>query len=86
MGEWPENKTLDRINNNGPYCKENCRWATRKEQRANQRPAKNTKYLIFEGKRKTLKEWSKEKGINYVTLHARIYRYGYSTKRALKNE
>lgn len=39
MGEKPEGLTLDRIDVNGNYEKSNCRWATRKEQRANQRPA-----------------------------------------------
>jgi len=36
VGERPENKTLDRMNNSKGYYKENCRWATPKEQRANQ--------------------------------------------------
>lgn len=38
MGERPEGKTLDRYpNNDGNYELGNCRWATRKEQRQNQR-------------------------------------------------
>lgn len=37
MGERPNGLTLDRVDNNGNYCKMNCRWATWAEQRANQR-------------------------------------------------
>ena len=61
MGERPEGKTLDRKDNSKGYCKDNCRWATRKEQQANRR----TSILIeFEGKIYTVPEMSKILGLS----------------------
>lgn len=46
MGDRPEGKTLDRLNNEGNYCKENCKWSTIKEQNRNSRRCKLNVELV----------------------------------------
>ena len=71
MGERPPGMTIDRIDNNGPYSPENCRWATNLEQSRNKR----TSILITVGSETLcLSEWADRTGIDYWTLHGRIRR------------
>lgn len=69
MGKRPEGKTLDRIDSNGPYSKENCRWATAAEQNRNTR---RTQFVTYNGKTMCLKDWAQELQMPYKTLHKRI--------------
>jgi len=72
--------TLERIDNDKGYSKENCKWATKKEQ-ANNRG--NNKLITYQGVTLTAKQWSEKKGIPYGTLLARL-RKGWSLYHALE--
>ena len=72
--------TIDRINVNKNYCKENCRWATYKEQMNNTR----INHFITYGKETlTIKQWSEKTNINYGTLCSRINKSHWSIEKAL---
>lgn len=76
---YRDDLTLDRIDNNGDYCPENCRWVTRKQQARN--TAQNH-FITYQDKTKTLREWADEFGINYTTLSSRLLDYGWSIEKA----
>lgn len=69
MGEKPEGLTLERINNNGNYDPDNCKWATPKEQARNTR---RNKLIEYQGKTMCMAAWAEEFGINYKALWARL--------------
>ena len=71
---------IERINNDGGYCPENCKWATRKEQGRNTR---KNRMLEFRDEKKPMSQWAEELGINYSTLNKRINGMNWSTKKAL---
>jgi len=61
--------SIERINNNGPYAPENCKWATRLEQMANTRIAK---HITHAGKTMCIGAWSREIGIHHTTVSYRL--------------
>lgn len=83
MGDKPKGHTLDRIDNNANYSKENCKWSTIKQQNRNQR---QSIYIRYNKKTKHLKEWSEILNINYNTLWARLFRFKWSVSDAFKNK
>ena len=79
MKDIPIGMTLDRIDNDGPYSKNNVRLVSMKVQCRNRR---SNVLLEYEGRKQTMVAWAEELGINYYTLHMR-YRRGWSHERIL---
>lgn len=79
MGERPEGKTLDRIDNNQGYFKDNCRWATAKEQ-ANNRSV--NRCIEFDGETLTVSQWDTKMGYAKGTVSQRL-RSGWSLAKAI---
>ncbi len=69
MSPRPEGKTLERVDNNGPYAPWNCRWATRLEQGQNKR---NSRHLTANGKTQSLAAWARETGIHPAGILKRL--------------
>ena len=91
MGDCPSSKhTIDRIDNDQGYFKENCKWATRKEQCRNRT---NTVIIDYKNQKKSLMDWleelklvdkydsysSRDLDINIKRKIESIYRYRYES-------
>ena len=71
--------TIDRIDTNKGYSRENCRWATMRTQQNNRT---NNRLLTLDGRVMTLMQWARELGVNRQTIDSRLRR-GWTTVEAL---
>ena len=77
---YADDLTIDRIDVNGNYTPDNCRWVTQKVQQNNRR---NNSLLEYNGVTHTTHEWSEIVHISYRTLWARINVRGWNVEKAL---
>jgi hypothetical protein len=61
--------SIDRIDNNGPYCKENCKWATRHEQARNKR---TNRWVTIGDTTMVIADWAIVYGISEGAIYHRI--------------
>lgn len=71
MGRRPAGTSIERKDVNGNYCKDNCRWATVKEQCNNKR---NSRFLSLRGETKTVTQWAEHVGLSPNALRERLKR------------
>jgi hypothetical protein len=84
MGERPAGKTLDRIDPKQPYCKSNCRWATRAEQVENRA---YTRHYTYNEETKNLTQWARFLGVSTKKVRAAAERgEGFLYKLIRSNE
>lgn len=80
MGIRPDGMTLDRIDNDGNYTPDNCKWSTKHEQVINRRINRK---ITYKGRTDYIAQFAIDYGINLNTLHDRLRR-GWSIDDAIE--
>jgi len=68
---YGKDMSIDRIDPNGNYEPDNCRWVTMEKQQNNKL---NSMFIIIGNEKKTISEWAKTRKTNQQTLYSKIYR------------
>lgn len=70
---YSDDLTIDRIDGNGNYCPNNCRWITIQEQQKNKR---GNRHITYKNKTRNISEWAEIIGIDRKTLEYRVEKWG----------
>ena len=76
---WEKGLYLDRIDNNGNYHKENCRWVNAKISANNTR---HNRTITIDGESLNIRQWEEKMGFNRNTIHSRL-KNGWSEQDAV---
>ena len=71
LNGYSDDLTIDRKDNNGDYCPQNCRWVTHSEQQSNR---SNNVYMTINGETKTIAKWCKELNFPEKKAYQRFHR------------
>lgn len=84
MGDRPSNHhSIERVDNDGPYSKENCVWATTDIQNNNKRMHGGKPSYEYMGRKMTLASICKETNMPWHAIWARVNRMGLSVEQAV---
>ena len=77
---YRDDLTIDRIDNNGDYCPDNCRWITRAAQQSNR---SNNRHLTYRGETNTVKGWAEKFGVEYFKFYKQLKKCNFDIGRWL---